>query len=51
MERTNMWNIGYRKIGGIHFIKIGRLFFSFGISRHYRPLQAADRQPINQPEQ
>jgi hypothetical protein len=33
-----IWNVGYRKIGGIYFVKIGRLFFSFGVSRHYRPL-------------
>jgi hypothetical protein len=33
-----IWNVDYRKIGGTYFVKIGRLFFSFGVSRHYRPL-------------
>ena len=35
-----MFNISYRKIGGITFLKIGRLFFSFGISRYYRSLNS-----------
>jgi hypothetical protein len=31
-------NFSTRKIGGVRFVKLGRLFFSFGISRKYRPL-------------
>ena len=33
-----MFNICTRRIGGIRFVKIGRLFISFGLSREYRPL-------------
>jgi hypothetical protein len=33
-----MWNVSYRRYGGITFIKVGRLFFSFGVSRYYRSL-------------
>lgn len=31
-------NADYRKVGAIHFIKIGRLTFSFCLSRSYRPI-------------
>lgn len=33
-----MFNISYRKVGGIRFLKIGRFFFSFGVSNQYRAL-------------
>ena len=28
-----MFGVSYRKNGGIRFVKIGRVFFSFGLSR------------------
>lgn len=31
-------NFDTRKNGGIRFVKIGRLFFSFGMSREFRPI-------------
>ena len=33
-----MFNVSYRKVGGIHFFKAGRVFVSFGLSRRYRPI-------------
>lgn len=35
-----MINFSYRRNGGIRFVKIGRLFFSFGLSKAYRPVAA-----------
>lgn len=32
-----MFNISTRRVGGLRFVKIGRLTFSFCISRQYRP--------------
>jgi hypothetical protein len=39
---SNIFNIQYRRVGGIRFVKIGRLFFSFGVSRQYRPLNTTE---------
>lgn len=36
-----MFNISTRKVGGIRFIKIGRLCFSFCMTRQYRAMTAA----------
>jgi len=33
-----MFNISTRKIGGLRFVKVGRFFFSFCITRQYRPI-------------
>jgi len=33
-----MLNISYRKVGGLRFVKLGRLTFMFCLSRAYRPL-------------
>lgn len=33
-----IFNICTRKVGGLRFIKIGRLCISFSITREYRPL-------------
>lgn len=35
-----MFNISFRKVGGLTFVKVGRLTFSFSISREYRPFGA-----------
>lgn len=35
-----MFNISTRRVGGIRFLKIGRLTFAFSVSRVYRPLNA-----------
>lgn len=35
-----IFNISFRRVGGIRFLKIGRLTFSFCVSRAYRPLNA-----------
>jgi hypothetical protein len=36
-----MLNISTRKVGGLRFIKIGRLTMMFCVSRAYRPLSDA----------
>jgi hypothetical protein len=33
-----MFNFSTRKVGGLRFVKIGRLTFSFCISKQYRAL-------------
>ena len=33
-----MFNFSTRRIGGIRFIKLGRLCFSFCLTREYKPL-------------
>jgi hypothetical protein len=33
-----MFNISTKKIGGIRFIKIGKLCFSFCVTSFYRPI-------------
>lgn len=35
-----MLNISIRKVGGLTFVKVGRLCFSFCLTREYRPLAA-----------
>ena len=35
---TGIWNASTRRIGGLRFVKIGRLCLSFCICREYRPL-------------
>ncbi len=39
----HLFNITYRKIGGIRFLRIGRLFVSFGISRTVPVMEAGTR--------
>jgi hypothetical protein len=36
-----MLNIATRKVGGIRFVKLGRLTFSFCISREFKPFAEA----------
>lgn len=33
-----MFNLSFRKVGGLRFLKIGRLCFMFCLTREYRPL-------------
>jgi hypothetical protein len=33
-----IFNFDYRRVGAIRFLKIGRLYLSFGLSREYRPI-------------
>lgn len=33
-----IFNVSTRKVGGIRFLKIGRLTFSFCVSARYRPI-------------
>lgn len=33
-----IWNISTRRVGGLRFLKIGRLTFMFCLSREYRAL-------------
>jgi len=36
-----MFNISYRKVGGIRFLKLGRITVSFCISKVYKPLKCS----------
>jgi hypothetical protein len=40
-----MLNISYRRVGGLRFLKIGRLMLTFCVTEAYRPLKAARRVP------
>ena len=33
------FNVSCRKVGGVRFLKVGRFFFSFGLSSSYRPIK------------
>jgi hypothetical protein len=51
-----MLNISYRKVGGLRFLKVGRLTLMFCVSRAYRPLSPAGSRrrsqrvnPVQQP--
>jgi hypothetical protein len=35
-----MFNISYRKVGGLRFLKLGRLTFMACVSRQFKPLNA-----------
>jgi hypothetical protein len=35
-----MFNVSYRKVGGLRFLKLGRLTFMWCVSRQYKPLHA-----------
>lgn len=35
-----MFNVSYRKVGGLRFLKVGRFCFSFCVSRQYRAFNA-----------
>lgn len=30
---SNIFNVSYKKVGGLHFVRIGRFGFSFFVSR------------------
>lgn len=34
------FNVDYRRVGGLRFVKLGRLTFSWSVSRVYRPIGA-----------
>jgi hypothetical protein len=36
----SIFNISYRKIGGLRFLKIGRLTLSWSLAQAYRPFKA-----------
>jgi hypothetical protein len=38
-------NLSARKVGGLTFIKLGRLTLSFSVSRRFKPLKGAKAQP------
>jgi hypothetical protein len=40
-----MFNISYRKVGGLRFLKIGRFTLMFCQSAEYKPLKAATKLP------
>jgi hypothetical protein len=35
----NLFNISYRKVGGLRFLKLGRLCFSFCVTAEYKALK------------
>ena len=40
-----MFNLSTRKVGGLRFIKIGRLTIMLCVSRRYKSLHAVKREP------
>lgn len=32
------WNISTKKVGGLRFIKLGRICFSFCVTKQYKPM-------------
>lgn len=36
-------NVSYRKVGGLHFVKFGRINFSWSVSKAYKPTVAQER--------
>lgn len=40
-----MFNISYRKVGGLTFVKLGRLTFSFSVAPAYRDFNSTERSP------
>jgi hypothetical protein len=38
LPRVPLFNLSTRRVGGIRFVKVGRLCFSLCITRAYRPL-------------
>ena len=43
-----VFNLSYRKVGGLHFIKVGRITLMFCLSRRYKSLHAVSRQRTKQ---
>lgn len=39
---SNLINFSTARVGGLRFVKLGRLTFSFTISREYKPLKGGD---------
>lgn len=37
----NYINFSYRKVGGLHLVKLGRFMVSFAVAREYRPIKGA----------
>lgn len=33
------FNVSFRTVGGVRFLKVGRFFFAFGLSSSYRPIK------------
>jgi hypothetical protein len=38
MAPVHFWNVSFRKVGGLHFLKIGRFCVSFCVTAEYRSL-------------
>lgn len=36
-----MVNVSYRKVGGLNLLKIGRLTFSWSVSKKYKPIKGS----------
>jgi hypothetical protein len=39
MEKPRAFNVSFRRNGGLYFLKIGRLGFSFYIAKQYKPIK------------
>lgn len=35
---SHMLNVSFRRVGGLRFVKLGRITISWSIARRYRPL-------------
>lgn len=38
---SKLFNISYRKVGGILFVKIGRVYLSFCLTKEFRAIKKA----------
>lgn len=43
-----MFNISYRKVGGIRFLKLGRITLSWSVSSRYKKVKAPRATPTKQ---
>lgn len=38
-----MFNVSFRRVGGLRFLKVGRLTVSWSVARAYRPVKSAEQ--------
>lgn len=37
VARAPFFNVSYRKVGGLHFVKVGRFCMAFCVTKGFRP--------------
>lgn len=43
MTLANLFNIDIRRVGGLTWVRVGRLTFAFNVAREYRPFASAPK--------